>query len=95
MGNRKFYAAYHRYGTEFANDYDTLYRFDSKEARDEFVSDSNFDESATGSTKTEAVTRAEAVRHFPKAFRVLEYHDEPDARDWHILSMLDYWCRCW
>jgi len=78
-----FYAARHMYGIEFINDYMVLFRFTTKRERDEFVDDANFDDASAGSGyRNEAVTRDEARRHFPKAFRTLEFHDEPDARDW-------------
>lgn len=78
-----YYAAKHAYGIEFCNDYMTLFRFATKAERDEFVDSSNFDEAAAyGGYRTEAVTAAEARRHFPRAFREYDYHDEADERDW-------------
>lgn len=65
MTTKHFYAAKHYYGIEFCNDYSTLFRFESAKERDEFVDDSNYEESSNGSIKTEAVTRNEARRHFP------------------------------
>lgn len=80
---KNYYAAHHTYGVEFCNDYKTLWRFATKAERDEFVEDSNWKEAAAyGGYRTEAVTRAEARRHFPKAFRTLDCHDEADERDW-------------
>ena len=83
MTTKHFYAAKHYYGIEFGNDYSTLFRFESAKERDEFVDDSNYEEAASGSIKTEAVTRNEARRHFPNAFRMDgDYHEETDERDW-------------
>ena len=93
--SRHYYAAHHIYGVEFCNDYGTLFRFDSKAERDEFVEDSNWKEAgAYGGYRTEAVTRSEACRHFPNAFRTLEYHDNADERDWRQggTETSAYWC---
>ena len=81
--SKHYYAADHRYGIEFCNDYDTLYRFDSKAERDAYVEYSNFNEAgAYGGYRTEAVTRTEARRHFANAFRTFDCHDQTDERDW-------------
>lgn len=89
----KFYAASHYYGTEFCNDYACLYRFDNRKERDEFVSDCNHSEGA-GHYKTESVTRDEARRHFPNAFRMVgDFHDYSDERDWKDNDGNgEYWC---
>lgn len=80
---RHYYAAGHVYGVEFGNDYGTLFRFETREERDAFVSDRNFDEAADGGYKTEAVTRDEARTHFKNAFRTVgDFHDYADERDW-------------
>lgn len=94
---KSYYAAYHRYGIEVCNDYGTLYRFATKAERDEFVEDSHYNEAAAyGGYRTEAVTRAEARRHFSLAFRTLEYHDFADERDWKALDTEAgaYWSSC-
>lgn len=91
-----FYAAKHYYGIEFANDYSTLFRFNTKAERDAFVIDSNFDESATGAIKTEALTYSEARRHFGNAFRMVgNFHDVSDMRDWidGATETSSYWCK--
>lgn len=78
-----FYAAEHRYDIRFCNDYIALYRFANKAERDTFVSDRNFIESGDGNMKTEEVTRDEARRKFPEAFRIVgDCHDVCDERDW-------------
>lgn len=90
-----YYAASHYYGVEFCNDYSTLFRFTTKAERDAYVEEANFREAANGSIKTEAVTRHEARRHFPNAFRMVgSFHDETDERDW-LKGATDtswYWC---
>lgn len=81
--SKTYYAARHAYGTEFCNDYTTLFRFATKAERDEFVFDSNFHEAGTyGGYRTEAVTRDRARKLFPRAFRVLDFHVLADERDW-------------
>jgi hypothetical protein len=83
MTTKHFYAAEHHHGVEFCNDYSTLFRFATKAERDAYVEVSNFSESANGNVKTEAVTRNEARRHFPNAFRMVgDFHEETDERDW-------------
>ena len=78
----KFYAAYHTHGTEFCNDIDYIVRFDTRAARDAYVDRDKFD----GSWRREAITRDEARRIFPQAFRLLDARDANDgvmdARDW-------------
>ena len=82
--SKRFYAAYHAYDIKFCNDYCTLFRFATKAERDAYVEDANYDESGRyGSYRTEAVTRAEARRHFPNAFKLFDTHGEADERDWH------------
>lgn len=82
MATKTYYAASHYYGTEFSNDYCTLYRFATKAERDQSVGDRN-DEEGAGSYKTEALTRNEARRHFPNAFRMVgDFHEVSDERDW-------------
>lgn len=91
---KHYYAAKHYYGVEFCNDYSTLFRFATAAERDSFVDDCNWKEaSAYGGYRTEAVTRAEAQRHFPKAFRLLDSHDEADGRDWvqGATETSEYW----
>lgn len=93
---RRYYAATHAYGIEFCNDYMTLFRFDTRAERDEFVFDSNFREAgAYGGYRTEAVTRDEARRRFPLAFRMTEMHDVADERDWMAgaTATSSYWNR--
>ena len=94
---KHLYAAEHHYGIEFCNDYSTLYRFATKAERDSFVENINFNEAGMyGGYCTEAVTRAEARRHFPNAFKRLDVHDEADERDWHEsdASAYAYWSTC-
>jgi hypothetical protein len=92
---KHYYAAYHRYGIEFCNDFDTLYRFDNKAERDAFVEDINFNEAGLyGGYRTEAVTRSEARRHFPNAFKRLDAHDEADERDWKQGAASAHWSTC-
>lgn len=97
---RYWYAAHHTYGVNFYNDHDVLLRFLSKKDRDAFVEAKNYSEARDfGHYKTEAVTRAEAIWHFPHAFRrVGNFHDYSDERDWlngsdAFSSMIvEYWC---
>lgn len=91
---KTFYAATHYYGINIANDYNNLFRFPTKAARDEFVDAQQLREAASGNLKTEALTRAEAVRHFANAFReVGYYHEVTDSRDWisHDGGAWSYW----
>ena len=87
---RNYYAAKHTYGVEFGNDFDTLYRFESKSERDEFVDREQNRELASfnGNMKTDDITSAAARRHFPDAFRPV---DDPDW-DWisHADGRLSY-----
>ena len=92
--SKHYYAAEHAYGIEFCNDYCMLYRFNSKADRDAYVEDANYDESGRyGGYRTEAITRAEARRHFGNAFRLYDTHDVCDLRDWHVTvsKPFDYW----
>ena len=84
---KTYYAATHHYGVNVANDYATLYRFDNAASRDAFV---DIDDE-----KREAMTRAEARRAFPGAFRTTAYHTRTDSRDWiehHDTCTWAYWC---
>ena len=82
MTTKKFYAAYHTYSTEFTNDVAYLVRFDSKAARDAYVDGEQWD----GKYHREAVTRKQAERIFPRAFKYTDERDYNrdiiDARDW-------------
>lgn len=91
---RYYYAAYHAYGIEFCNDYIMLYRFGTKAERNAYVENANYDESGMyGGYRTETVTRDEARRQFPDAFRTVgDFHDTCDMRDWHGSDEYDYWC---
>lgn len=81
-----YYAAEHRYGIEFCNDYDTLYRFTSSSARDAFVEDANWHEvKAYGGYRTESITRKVAVRHFADAFKLL-------GAAWIQAGSHELWC---
>lgn len=62
---RYYYAAHHYYGIDFSNDVFGIYRFPSRQMRDEFVSSEDWDGS---SYKLEAVTRDRARHLFPQAF---------------------------
>lgn len=87
-----FYAAEHRYDTMVCNDYIILYRFGTKAQRDEYVEGKNFEECGKGNLKTEAVTRDEARRHFPDAFRMVgDFHDASDVRDWRKNDGCEFW----
>ena len=94
---KHYYAAEHHYGIEFCNDYRWLFRFTSREQRDKYVEDANWEEvSRGGCYQTEAITRAEARRHFPNAFRTVDdcgyTHDVSDARDWlKDTDSCEYW----
>lgn len=88
-----YYAARHTYSILFCNDFSKLFRFESKETRDWFVEEANYCEAAQGGYKTEAVTREEARRHFPKAFRMVgNFHDDVDMRDWQQWALPDSYC---
>lgn len=91
-----FYAVKHYRDVRFCNDYSTLFRFESKSERDDFVYESNFKEAAECCHyKTEAVTRDDARRHFPNAFRMVgDFHDVTDQRDWleGATTTSAYWC---
>lgn len=92
--SRSYYATYHRYGIEFCNDYDILYRFATKMERDAFVEDANYNETGRyGGYRTESVTRDEARSHFPDAFRRFDCHDTADERDWlkEDAGTVSYW----
>ena len=94
-----YYAARHTYSILFCNDYSKLFRFPTKAMRDEFVEEANYYEAAQGGYKTEAVTRKEARRHFPNAFRLVgNFHDHVDMRDWYTVAtqgrFMGSWCPC-
>ena len=92
-----YYAARHTYSILFCNDYSELFRFTSKSVRDDFVEDANFFEAQKGGYRTEAVTREEARRHFPNAFRMVgNFHDHVDMRDWHTVDseVVGSWSPC-
>ena len=85
-----FYAAAHRYGIQFSNDYHVLYRFATKAERDKFVDDNNPDHD--GDYRFEELTRDKARSKFPAAFRkVGDFHDESDMRDWLMRDGIEYW----
>ena len=90
---KTYYAAVHSYGINIANDVHTIYRFDSKKARDEFIDREGWNGS---SYHREAVTRDQARRIFPDAFRMVgNSHDRTDMRDWiehHDTCTWAYWC---
>ncbi len=93
--SRHYYAAKHYYDVRFCNDYSTLFRFSTALERDQYVDNANIDECEAGNLKTEAVTRDEARRHFPNAFRMVgECHYETDERDWLVgaTESSSYWC---
>lgn len=83
---RHYYAAAHAYGIEFCNDYATLFRFETKGERDEFVKRENAREAAAyGGYRTESVTRDKARSCFPHAFRIVgDFHETADERDWML-----------
>lgn len=87
MAKKTYYAATHYYGVNVVNDYSTLYRFDNKTSRDEFVE--------IDDTKRETMTYAQARKAFPRAFATTAYHTRTDARDWiehHDNCTWAYWC---
>jgi hypothetical protein len=81
MTTKKFYAAFHSYGTGVVNDVAYLVRFESRAARDAYVDRDKFD----GSWHRESVTRDQARQIFPDAFRMTDARDlghSIDMRDW-------------
>lgn len=81
MATKKFYAAYHAYSTEFSNDVLYILRFETKQKRDAYVNDELWD----GDYKREKITRKQAEKIFPDAFRLTDARDLGcciDARDW-------------
>lgn len=59
-----YYAEHNPYGITFAN-CNTLHAFETREERDEWVADDDWD----GEYHRIAVTRRQAERRFPRAFR--------------------------
>lgn len=90
--SRHYYATVHTHDVRFCNDHGTLWRFGSKEERDEFVGNRRHAEAADGSLRTETVTYEMARKLYPKAFRELDHHEEADMRDWDAAMTGDFWC---
>jgi hypothetical protein len=67
-----FYAVYHPYGTRTYSGGDELHRFETRAARDGVVEGDTF---ADGNYHWESVDAAEARRHFPRAFALIEQPD--------------------